>query len=113
MAAGVGADMNNCIWSDWGEPFEVMTTYTRKARKPWVCCECGDAIALGQTYEHNTALYEGEWSDYRTCARCAMVAIDFFRGRTFCSMVEDFEDAHGFDYRKGIPADFTPCGATE
>ena len=50
------------------------------------------------------------WGSYRTCAHCTNVAEDFFRGRVLAMMVENFKDAHGFDYRDGIPADFTPCG---
>ena len=101
---------NNCIYVDEGESFSVWEDTTRKASKSWTCCECGDEIKSGSTYEYFRGLFDGSWDTYRTCARCALVAADFFRGRMLGCMVEDFQAEHGFDYRDGIPADFTPCG---
>jgi len=49
------------------------------------------------------------WASWRTCARCLLVAADYFVGRTLGTMVEDFECEHGVDYRQGIPAHVTPC----
>ncbi len=104
---------DNCIYSDFDDGMYPFFETTRKARKEWWCCECTDPIHAGDIYEYAKGLYDGVWSEFRTCARCAQVAIDFFRGRTFGCMAEDFEVAHDFDYRDGIPADFAPCGATE
>lgn len=105
---------DNCIWVDEGDGFDHDTGLAvRTARKPWECCECGDNIPVGAKYEDFWGVYDGQWENYRTCARCAQVAIDFFRGRIFGGMVEYFQEAHGFDYRDGIPADFTPCGEAE
>lgn len=103
----------NCIFADEGDPFDVVTNVVRTARKPWVCCECYAPIKPGDKYEHIRGLYDGIWSDFRTCTRCALVAADFFRGRPLEFMAEYFEEEHGFDYRDGIPADFTPCGADD
>ncbi len=88
----------------------MSTTKLRRARKAWECCECCETIQPGDLYEHMRGLYEDEWDTYRTCARCCNVRKDFFVGHVFACMVEDFQGAHGFDYRDGIPADFTPCG---
>ncbi len=104
---------DNCIWVDEGESYDHGSVAVRTARKDYVCCECGDAIPAGSKYEDFWGVYDGQWDNHRTCARCAQVAIDFFRGRIFGQMVEYFSEDHGFDYRDGIPADFTPCGATE
>ena len=104
---------NNCIYLDYdlGDAIDPIFTNVRTARKLWKCCECGDEIKVGDRYEDVSGVYDGQWDNYRTCTRCALVAADFFRGRTFGAMIEYFEEAHGFDYRDGIPADFTPCGS--
>lgn len=107
--------MSNCICVDYGdfEPTVCHALTTPRARKSYFCCECGDVIAKGDVYECSTGLTDGSWWTEKTCARCANVAADFFNcARIHGSMVEEFEYAHGFDYRDGIPADFTPCGAT-
>jgi len=105
---------DNCIdveYDDYDE-IRLLQLNLRTARKAWTCDECGDAIRPDDPYEHAHWLYDGQWEDHRTCARCLYVAEGFFRGRVFGMMVETFEEAHGFDYRDGIPADFTPCGAS-
>lgn len=102
--------MSNCIYG--GEPGDCITQKLIKGQKAHRCCECGDEIEKGALHEYFKGLWEGVFSTYRTCARCVNIRTDFFRGSTFTCMVEDFEEAHGFDYRDGIPADFTPCGAT-
>ena len=99
----------NCIYVDEGETYDVAEQKLRRARKSWVCDECRETIQPGDLYEHFKGLFEGIWDEYRTCARCCNVRRDFFRGHMFTGMVEDFEVAHGFDYRDGIPEDFTPC----
>ncbi len=102
---------DNCVHvDDDGDPFDFVQEDLRHSRKPWKCCECGDDIPVGSLYQHVHGLYDGQWDDYRTCARCVNVAEDFFSGRIFGQMVEYFSETHGFDYRDGIPADFTPCG---
>ena len=105
--------MSNCIYTDADESYEIGEAKLRKARKEWVCCECDDPITPGDLYEHFKGRYDGMWDQFRTCARCVNVRTDFFRGWFFTMMVEDFKDAHGFDYRDGIPADFTPCVRAE
>ena len=101
---------DNCIYVDHGESCDVLTEKLRRARKEHTCCECGDAIKPGDLYEDSDGLWDGMWAKHRTCARCVNVRADYFVGWTYTMMVEDFYNAHGFDYRDGIPADFTPCG---
>jgi uncharacterized protein with PIN domain len=105
--------VTNCINADYFEGPEFSAMTTRRAAKDHECCECGDAIQKGDLHEYYRGVWEGTWQSFRTCARCTNVATDFFHGRVFTMMVEDFNDAHGFDYRDGIPADFTPCGQTQ
>lgn len=101
----------NCIHIDAYDCGPIVhTEVTRRAAKPYECGECGDAIAKGDLYEYFRGLFEDFWSTHRTCARCVLVRSDFFRGWIYGEMVENFQDTHGFDYRDGIPTDFTPCG---
>ena len=106
--------MDNCIHlEDFGDfdPCELLQLELRTARKKWRCGECGeDNIHPGDIYEHAKWKQDDDFVEHRTCARCLDVAEGFFRGRVFGGMVEYFEESHGFDYRDGIPADFTPCG---
>lgn len=100
---------DNCIYVDFDETYDVGEAKLRKARKVWKCCECGDDIESGDLYEDFRGCYDGAWDQYRTCARCVNVRTDYFHGWLYTGMVEAFIDAHGFDYRDGIPADFAPC----
>ena len=104
---------DNCIYVGCDESYEFFTEKLVRGRRPWTCGECGDDIAVGDLHEHFKGMYDGDWEHHRTCARCLNVRKDFFREWMFTHMVEDFQEAHGFDYRDGIPADLTPCGAED
>ena len=41
-----------------------------KAGKNWRCCECLDDIPHGDRHEHAKGLWEGRWSQFRTCLAC-------------------------------------------
>lgn len=105
--------MSNCIYVGDYDPPEVYSQVLRRARREHTCCECGETITPGDLYEVAKGKWDGDWNEYKTCARCVNVRTDYFRGWFFGLMVEDFEATHGFDYRDGIPADFTPCGTKE
>lgn len=103
---------SNCVHVDAHDcQPDVYRQELRRARKAYRCGECGDEIQAADLYEAFTALYEGVWATYRTCARCVNVRDDYFKGGwIFERIAEDFFEAFGFDYRQGIPADFAPCG---
>lgn len=61
--------MSCCISIDNGP--EVMTEEIRKARKAHRCCECGGKIAPSDTYEYVKGLWDGDWSEFKTCEKCA------------------------------------------
>jgi len=42
-----------------------------KARKQHTCCECGQAVIIGQQYQRVALVFEGQFSTYKTCERCA------------------------------------------
>lgn len=103
----------SCIIADWGMEIEMHTSWTRRARKTHTCGECREQINVGDLYEVSEGRADGEWVTDKTCARCCNVRSDYFRSWVYGSLVEDFEAEHGFDYRDGIPADFTPCGEAQ
>lgn len=41
------------------------------ARKPYKCCECADAIKIGERHEYMVGKADGEIYQYRTCLFCA------------------------------------------
>ena len=95
-----------CDYYEWAT---VLTDKTRRAAKSHTCGECGETIQKGVLYLYETALFEGTVTTHKTCARCWQIRKDYFHSWTWGRMVECFYDAHGFDYRDGIPADFAPC----
>ncbi len=42
-----------------------------KARKPHKCYECRGGIPSGETYEKIAGVWDGEFSEFKTCARCS------------------------------------------
>lgn len=44
-----------------------------KARKEHYCQYCGKTIAIGEEYDRETGIYEGEFNDYCLCERCKWV----------------------------------------
>ncbi len=82
-----------------GEVAEVQDTYTRRARKDYWCCACGDKIERTHLYKRTGALFDGSWSTYRHCLRCwAMLDAIFKRGESaswYLDCGESWEDVFG------------------
>ena len=71
----------------------------KKSRKKFYCCECGDDIHKGSSYEMSTGLMYGDWCVFRTCLPCYHFRRDFFKeGWCFEGLREDFYNEYGFDY---------------
>ena len=60
--------MSCCIADDGPEVFREEF---RKARKFHSCCECRSDIEPGDMYEYVSGLWDGHWSEYKTCEKCA------------------------------------------
>ncbi len=102
--------MSRCAYIDCDDGAEVCRVTVHRARVPHKCCECSAEIRPGSMYERAALLYDGMWSTYDTCARCANVWRDYFRGgREFGGLAEWFLGSYGFNYLDGIPPDFAPC----
>ena len=66
---------------------------THKARKPYTCCECGGAIAIGDQYEYTWGVWEDGPDTYRTCIVCAEIRHGIFcDGWTYGSMRDDLRE---------------------
>jgi len=65
---------------DIDEIAKVYHIETPRARKEHVCCECNEPIPVGQRYEKTTALWDGQWNTYKTCAPCLRMREDFCPG---------------------------------
>lgn len=98
-----------CDYEDYAT---VLCEKTRRARKDHRCGECGETIPAGALYLYEATLFDGSVSTHKTCARCWQVRRDYFNSFIWGGLVEAFWNTHGFDYRDGLPADFSPCNAT-
>lgn len=58
---------------DLGVVAECFSEKMVKARKEHKCCECGETIKKGETHEVASALWDGDWGTYRTCAICRTI----------------------------------------
>lgn len=84
------------------------------ARKAHTCCECGQAINVGQDYQRVSGVWDGEFMTYKTCERCAglrealaEVACPFFRGlkEEYWNYLDSFLPIEQRDhtYRRAFP----------
>ena len=91
--------MNTCCCIDVDDPCAIMDDQIVTARKSHKCCECGCDILPGKKYENTSALAEGKWYRYKTCAPCAGIRNTFFScGWYWGQMREDFYECQGWDY---------------
>lgn len=52
------------------DPPSFYGRYIRTAKKPHKCEECNGAILPGEKYEYVSGLWDGYFSDFKTCERC-------------------------------------------
>ena len=67
-----------CMY-DEGDGWKVFRSDTRRARKPYRCCECQREISAGEQYEYATGVLNGDdgWLTMRTCQHCAAGPYDW------------------------------------
>ena len=75
----------SCIYVDHSsDTIKTLTYEKRVSRKMHTCSECGNDIAVGQTYEYFYGVLDGKFYTYRTCVDCLSVQDSFFcEGRVF------------------------------
>lgn len=75
MSLPAGDCRDACIsqFTDDLDPAGFCAVTHPRARKPYRCCECGDAIQPGDEYERVVGRWEGAFSTLRSCAPCAEI----------------------------------------
>ena len=82
----------------------VFNVDKRRARKEHRCCECRDAIAVGELHEYVTMLFDGAWSSFRSCLLCSEIGNHFAcGGRVVGTLWSDLEENFFPDMRMGGP----------
>ena len=70
-----------CIDSGWDLDMPSFSNNViRRAAKPHVCEECGDAILKGDRYEYASGMWDGEFMAFKTCLVCVEVRTAFTCG---------------------------------
>ena len=69
-----------CVDQDYNESNEFYHELIRRARKPHRCCECGETIARGQSYERATGKSDGTIWAVSTCLDCRDIRKAFVCG---------------------------------
>ena len=68
------------------------------ARKPHICCECGEEIPIGAKYERTKGKWAGDWSTYKTCMPCRAIREDFCDCWIYEGLQEAIWECLGFNY---------------
>lgn len=76
----------------------------RKARKQHRCCECGVAIAPGETYWHYRGITDGDVHSQNTCDKCEELRNDVIATWDPQDAMEGFEFRRLGDYCHEDPA---------
>lgn len=84
-----------CIDMDYDDANDFYTeAIVKKARRPHKCCECGDAICIGASYQRATGKNEGRIWTATTCLLCAEIRGAFVCGSwMFGGLREAIEEA--------------------
>lgn len=89
--------MSMCCEMGEGECASVYESETRKARKPHRCCECGETIERGETYERVKGCWDGTWATYSTCLICSQIRKDYFCSSVFGQLWEALGECLGHE----------------
>jgi hypothetical protein len=81
---------------------EVYCTKIRKAKKPHICCECGQTIIPGQEYRYDSGILDHEPFVYKRCLDCyALLEFIYKLPETDCIDVPIFDYLKECDYVDG------------
>jgi len=83
---------DSCICVDIDEYPRVHAMEVRKARKQHWCGECGEAIEIGEEYEHYSGLWDGHWQSHKMCMTCVRIRNSLFSCGWICG--EMWNDIH-------------------
>jgi hypothetical protein len=84
------------------DPADVLAERMVKARASHECCECGEKIKPGDTYEKVDGCWEGHWSHYQTCEPCWKIRQTYCpTGWIYGMLRETIWECLEFDYVTG------------
>lgn len=107
-------DCGVCIGGYADENATVTLSDIVRARKPHKCQECGVVIKVGESYERNKWLYDGEWSLMDICMICREIGCAFScEGRELGNMWEDIHDNLFPNMTTGCLAKLTTAAAKQ
>ena len=78
------------ISSGDGDCGDELSCRTVTARKEHICCECRRKINRNERYERYKGVYDGEISEFKTCANCLSLRDAFFNSWVFQCIWDDF-----------------------
>lgn len=72
--------MQCCPLGEADETCTLSTRTNRRARKTHKCVECSGEIKPGEIYCYASMLFDGSWSDCKTCKLCEEIGDHFTCG---------------------------------
>lgn len=97
-----------CMIDDCDDHVTLMSSGDHTARKQHRCAECGRHILPGEKYHADQFIFEGKFSNHKTCAHC-MVARgwlgDECGGWAYGAVEEDLRE-HVTNHRHAIRDDY-------
>jgi len=91
--------MNDCYCSWDDTPSYFWETYP-KARKEYICSECGSKIDKGEKYQRITCIWDDELITYKTCEVCWEVRDEYLRETGGCVCFESLWETVGIDFEQ-------------
>lgn len=70
--------MDACICIEPDEFCQLLRKNSPTARRPHVCCECGETIEPGQVYLDEVTVCDGGIKTWKTCRLCWNIRKDMF-----------------------------------
>ncbi len=103
--------MHECCCIDYVDKPAVINVKMVRARVNHTCCECCDTIVPGDKYERAKGLWNGGWSEYKTCRTCAAIRRDMFTcGFVYGALDEDLMECHGIELKQRVESE-GECGS--
>ena len=89
-----------CVFIDVDRPPDFINKKNPKARKLHHCGECGREISKGEKYFLEFGMWDGEFSQYKTCSDCGAIREAFFcdgwyYGRILDDLHEHISETNG------------------
>ncbi len=88
-----------CVCEDTGDQPSMFRATNPVARKRHECCECGEAIVPGETYERVFGVWWGDAESFTTCLPCATLRKQYCCH--FTKVQDTLRETLGMDYVTG------------